>query len=120
VRLGYTSPDSVAVVGVHAVVIDREGRQVWGVNDPSGGSFDAAGDFDRLLGRVPEALTRSSIDLYGTSTFRRAQAASLLRELPTISERAEEGAEQRGLARLAVLAALCESDEGMSLRFVVD
>jgi hypothetical protein len=90
------------------------------VSDPSGGTFDAAGDFDRLLDRVPGAVTWSSIDPYGTTTFSRSQAMALLQELPTISEHAREGPEQRGLARLAVLAALCDSDEVMSLRFLGD
>lgn len=102
------------------MALDGEGRQVRGVNDPSGGSFDAAGDFDRLLDRVPAAVTWSSIDPYGITTFSRSQAAALLQELPTISKQARERSEQRGLARLAVLAALCDSDETMSLRFLGD
>jgi hypothetical protein len=52
-------------MGVIAVVCDAEGRQMRGFTDPAGGTFDAAGDFDRLLERVPSAATWSSVDRYG-------------------------------------------------------
>jgi hypothetical protein len=90
------------------------------LTDPAGGIFDAAGDFDRLLDLEPGAVTWSSIDPYGVTTFSQARATALLQELPLVVERAHDGPERRGLARLALLAALCGSDDGMSLRFIGD
>jgi hypothetical protein len=107
-------------VGVRAVLIDGDGRQVRSIADPGGGTFDAAGDFDRLLGRMPGAATWSAIDPYDTTTIGGPEASALLQELPLVAQRANEGAEQRGLARLALLAELCESNNGMTLRFVGD
>jgi hypothetical protein len=107
-------------VGVSAVVIDGDGRQLVRIDDPAGGTFDAAGDFDRLLDRVPDAIIWSTIDPDDTTTFGNVQAASLLRELPAVARLAREGSEQRGLARLAVLARLCASDDRATLRFVGD
>lgn len=91
-----------------------------GFADPAGGTFDAAGDFDRLLERVPSAATWSSVDRYGNTSFARSDAAALLRELPAVVEQAYDGPERRGLTRLAVLAALCESNPNLTLRFIGD
>jgi hypothetical protein len=82
--------------------------------------FDAAGDFDRLLDRVPGAVTWSAIDPYDATTFSGPEASALLQELPVVVHAANEGPEKRGLARLALLAHLCASDNGMTLRFVGD
>lgn len=107
-------------VGVWAIVLDREGRQVLRLTDPAGGSFDAAGDFDRLLYLEPGAVTWSSIDPYGVTTLDHEQAAALLEELPAVAKRAHGGPERRGMARLAQLAALCGSGDAISLRFIGD
>jgi hypothetical protein len=107
-------------MGVCAVVVDREGRHVRGLTAPAGGTFDAAGDFDRLLDRVPAAVIWSSIDPHADTVLTQAQAAALLRELPGVAELAEHGPERRGLTRLAILAALCESDVTVTLRFIGD
>ncbi len=65
-------------------------------------------------------MTWSSIDPYADTILAHAQAAALLRELQAIAEQSEDGPEGRGLARLAVLAALCESDETVTLRYIGD
>jgi hypothetical protein len=107
-------------VGVHAVVIDRDGHQVRAIGDPAGGTFDSAGDFDRLLEHVPTLVVWSAIDPYGTTTFDSAQASALLHELPAVAELAHGGPERRGLDRLALLASVCAADDGMTLRFIGD
>jgi hypothetical protein len=107
-------------VGVCAVLIDGAGRKVRSIADPAGGTFDAAGDFDRLLDRVPGAVTWSAIDPYQTTTLSGPEASALLQELPRVTQQANEGAETRGLARLTLLVQLCASNNGMTLRFIGD
>ena len=107
-------------MGVYAIVLDLDGREIRGLTDPAGGTFDAAGDFDRLLDRVPSAVTLATVDPYGDRSLSRDDAAALLRELPAVFQQAQEGPERRGVARLAVLAALCESDPSLTLRFIGD
>ena len=70
--------------------------QVVTLADPSGGTFNAAGDFDRLL-PVAEAdfpvLPR--IDSYGDGAIPNAELAALASEVTQLLERAN-GARQRG------------------------
>jgi hypothetical protein len=65
-------------------------------------------------------VTWSAIDPYDTTTFSGPEASALLQELPVLVREANEGAENRGLARLTLLAQLCASNTGMTLRFVGD
>lgn len=114
------SVDNLPHVGVYAIVLNQDEQELRGLTDPAGGTFDAAGDFDRLLDRVPSAVTLSTVDPYGDTSLSRGDAAALLQELPAVFEQAQDGPERRGVARLAVLAALCESDDSLTLRFIGD
>ena len=64
-------------MGVDAVLLAGDYRRVRDLPDPAGGTFDAAGDFDRLLGQVPDATMWSSIDPIGDTTLTAEQARAL-------------------------------------------
>jgi hypothetical protein len=59
-------------VAIYVELRDETGLAVTGLKDPSGGTFDAAGDFDRFLdqptyGQVPDGLpVLESLDPFGT------------------------------------------------------
>lgn len=80
--------------------------------DPSGGYFDAAGDFDRLLpmenqlraDHVPELSTLSRIEAYADVEFTRDDLAAVAEEAAALLPFAQPGAEARGLQRLRALA----------------
>jgi hypothetical protein len=80
-----------------------------GLDDPSGGTFDAAGDFDRLL----PGLTNEDypmlryVDRYGYTIFNRLQMDPLIAELKRLLPLAEPGSEERGLRRLIAMAEQC-------------
>jgi hypothetical protein len=74
------------------------------LSDPAGGTFNAAGDFDRLLpvsGKSFPILAR--IDLYGTVTVLSRDMAALVTEADLLLEQAQSGPERRGLLRLRAL-----------------
>ena len=64
-------------------MIDERGSEVRGLRDPSGGRFDAAGDFDRVLDNVPEGSLDAwrPIDPYGIVTLSTAELPALLADL---------------------------------------
>ncbi|MBC7373454.1 MAG: hypothetical protein H7323_05635 [Frankiales bacterium] len=90
--------------------------------DPAGGTFDAAGDFDRLL--VDSPVVRlpvwSSIDPHGVVDLSADGAERLLVELATVILTAEPGAEQNGLRRLSALCQECARHPALTLRFIGD
>jgi len=77
--------------------------QVVSLPDPSGGEFNAAGDFDRLLPFSPDLLLLSRIDPYGDVEFGSSDMAAIRDEAGSLV--AMDGPERRGLLRLQVLAA---------------
>ncbi len=107
-------------VGVYAELLDPSGAAVRGLRDPAGGTFDGAGDFDRLLGDHAALPVWASIDAYGDTTLPSQQVLALLAELPVVIEQAADGPEHRGLARLVVMAQACQFDPALTLRFVGD
>jgi hypothetical protein len=107
-------------MGVYVVLVDHVGREPKRIPDPTGGSFDAAGDFDRLLDLRPDLPLWSSIDQYGDTTLSASRMDALLRELEQLLGLSVDGPERRGLERLHVMAALCRDTDGMSLLFVGD
>jgi hypothetical protein len=80
--------------------------------DPAGGTFSAAGDFDRLLsmdGELPlpdpphlSALSR--VEGYADVEFTGGELAQVAQEAKLLMSLAEPGPELRGLDRLRVLA----------------
>jgi hypothetical protein len=85
--------------------------------DPSGGTFDAAGDFDDfLLGAGSDLPLLGQVDPYGDAHFTSDQARSLVTEVDQLLTRVGErrppesqgrpGMSRRGLLRLKTMAPL--------------
>jgi hypothetical protein len=79
--------------------------QVVSLSDPSGGEFNAAGDFDRLLPFSPDLPLLGRIDPNGQVEFGSSDMAAIRDEVGSLVALAWEGPEQRGLMRLQALAA---------------
>lgn len=89
--------------------------------DPSGGYFDAAGDFDRLIGHAPEALTTwALLQEYERVLLAPEQMPSLLADLDELLRVAKLGPEERGLRRLVAMAEACRDSAALSLRCTGD
>lgn len=103
-------------MGVVATLLSESG-EVRGLPDPNGGTFDAAGDFDRLLGKRDGLPLWSSIDAYGTTAMEPIQMPAFVEELARIRPEARDGSEARGLDRLRVLATECQGNPTARLVF---
>jgi hypothetical protein len=107
-------------VPIDVRLLDQQGRQQRGLPDPAGGTFDAAGDFDRLL-EIGEAMpVWSRVDPYDEIRVTGPDATALLSELDYLDTTAHDGPERRGLARLRVMAERCRDDDRLALLFVGD
>ena len=93
-----------------------------GLPDPLGGTFDAAGDFDELLG-TNATPTLNALDPHGDTALPSGELTSLAAEvdslLATIPD-AEQGpgrcgAAWRGLVRFRSMVARCAADSGSTL-----
>jgi hypothetical protein len=82
--------------------------------DPTGGTFDASGDFDRFMddaysgyeARLTIPMKRS-VDPYDNTEMPSSVMASLLEDIAIVIPVAREGYELRGLLRLRVMAEQC-------------
>jgi hypothetical protein len=101
------------------VTLEINGR-VISLPDPSGGEFNAAGDFDRLLPVSPDLVLLGRIDPYGNVKFGSSDMAAIHDEAEGLVGLAREGPERRGLLRLQVLAAYGSRIPGSVLRFLGD
>ena len=99
------------------------------LDDPAGGTFDAAEDVDRLLQHVAEPAASSPgsayvllryVDPYGDTVFNHVQMDDLLRDLDTAGRLAATPAEQRSLARLQVMARRCKAGVHLYVWFIGD
>lgn len=107
---------------IYVELRDRDGRPVRRLPDPSGGTFDAAGDFDRFVDdsyfgnptdlRLP---CLESVDPYADTEMAADVMPGLLEELLLVVPLAKDGPEKRGLLRLKVMAEHCAGREGSSL-----
>jgi len=96
--------------------------------DPSGGTFDAAGDFDRLLPMenqlpvqgAPDLPTLGRIDAYADVEFSPDDMAAIRDEAVALLQLAKPGPEARGLKRLRVLAEHGAQMPGAVLRVEAD
>lgn len=95
-----------------------DGSVVRALPDPSGGTFEAAGDFDELLD-LPDLPFLGAISPYSDTTVGAAAMAGLLEDVNRALQ-AATGMTARGLLRLRVLAELCRSDRSLTLRFEGD
>jgi hypothetical protein len=80
-------------VGIIVTAIDSSGAEAFHYPDASGGFFDAAGDFDRLVGRPGDWLVWSTIDEYGVRALGSDEAALLRADLAVLLTHAKDGPE---------------------------
>jgi hypothetical protein len=107
-------------VGLVAEARDTVGHRAT-VPDPSGGFFDAAGDFDRLVPADSPALPMlSRVDPYADWAVPLDRLPDLAAEVSIIRGDARPGPEERGLDRLAALIEACLATPGLTLVFVGD
>jgi hypothetical protein len=112
-------------IGHHACVPIRvelrteRGEVVRDLSDPSGGTFDAAGDFDRLL-RTADGMLRY-VDPYGNTIFNGNQATDLLHDVEQLAATSDLTAvEQRGLDRLRAMTERCRDSVHLYVWFIGD
>lgn len=97
----------------------HDGTVVRRTPDPSRGTYDAAGDFDRLLDD-DSYRAFSQVDPYGVTTLGSAAMPALLADISAALAEAKPGAETRGLLRLRGLAERCRDDSDLRLVFLGD
>jgi hypothetical protein len=114
-------------VGIYITLLNADGAAVRNMPDPFGGTFDASGDFDDLLGQGASPLL-DGVDYYGVTTLASSEMSALAMEvdalLATIPERARvpgrTGKAWRGLTRFRVMVGLCATDSRFTIKFVGD
>jgi hypothetical protein len=108
-------------MGVLAILRTERGEQLRALDDPNGGSFDAAGDFDGLLGRVDDSYRLLKyVDPYGDTIFNNMQMPDLLSDIERLSQMGVAPVERRGLSRLRALAELCREGVHLYVWFIGD
>lgn len=109
-----------------AELLDPDGQVVRGMEDPAGGTFDAAGDFDDLLPLVASQDHGASCQVVGSVDpdavldVRSNQMDDLLMDIIAMAELATNPRARRGLDRLRVMAERCKQAQGTRIRFVGD
>jgi len=89
--------------------------------DPSGGTFNAAGDFDRLLPVTGDAFpVLARIDPFSDVVVLGTDLAALAAEAAQLLKRASDGPERRGLLRLRIMALAGQGQTGAELWFAGD
>ncbi len=106
-------------MGIDVTLRRGDGPPLCRLPDPNGGTFDAAGDFDALLG-ASDLPVLGTIHAYGDTTFDGAQMATLIAEVDSALSRTELGPQARGLRRLRAMAEMCQADESLILHFCGD
>ena len=109
-----------ARVPIDVRLLDEQGHQQRGLPDPAGGTFDAAGDLDRLLELGEDLPVWSRVNPYDETKVTGPDATALLGELDHLERAAQNGPERRGLARLRVMTERCRDDDRLALLFVGD
>jgi len=108
-------------MGVNAVLRSEAGEQIRNLVDPSGGTFDAAGDFDRVLSRHDSDLVLLKyVDPYGDTVFNKLQMLDLLADIDVLRGDDLQPAEERGLARLQGIAERCRDEVHLYVWFLGD
>ena len=88
-------------VGLISEARDPDGQPV-NLADPTGGTFTAAGDFDRLVPADDSNLPLlTALDPYGEWAVPHDRLPDLATEVSAIRPRSTDGPESRGLARLS-------------------
>lgn len=113
-------------MGISVELRDEAGRTVTRLADPSGGTFDAAGDFDRFVGQSPYGQVSDglpflkSVDPFGTTVMPSGVMPRLISDCVRALAAATAGPERRGLLRLQVLANECSKRPGSALHWIGD
>jgi hypothetical protein len=108
-------------VGVNVVLKLESGKEVRGLADPAGGTFDAARDFDRLLSATDESIRMlKDVDPYGDTVFNALQMPALLTDLDRLTALDLAPIERRGLDRLRVMAERCRDEVHLYIWFIGD
>jgi hypothetical protein len=113
-------------MAIYVELRDQTGRALTGLADPSGGTFDTAGDFDRFVdhppyGQVPDGLPIiGSIDPFGETKLPSRVLGQLIADCTRALTVAKDGPERRGLLRLRVLAEECSRDPNSALFWIGD
>jgi hypothetical protein len=108
-------------VGITVILEREDGREVRGFRDPAGGTFDAAGDFDRVLPEGDESFAvLNLVGQYGDTVLTATDIAGLLEDVHRLAASALKPIERRGLDRLRVMAEHCRDDPTLRLRFIGD
>ena len=107
-------------VGIQVVLV-RSAHIVTDLQDPNGGRFDAAGDFDRVLPTADERFAvLSHVEPHGDTFLRSSDMDRVIDEVDRLLEVSHEGSERRGLLRLRALATACRDAPDSQLRFMGD
>lgn len=97
--------------------------------DPSGGDFDAAGDFDDVISRfASDVPVLASLDPYSSGVLTAEQASRVVAEVDVLLKRIGErvadeqrpGQTRRGLRRLQEMALYASTQRGASLGWTGD
>lgn len=115
-------------MGIRVELRTEQGEVVTGLNDPTGGVFDAAGDFDALLPQGGAASSEAAstytllqyVDPYGDTMFNTSQMAALLNDIDVAKPRARSPLELRGLERLRAIAERCRDGVHLYVWFLGD
>ncbi|WP_332642327.1 hypothetical protein [Aeromicrobium sp.] len=110
-------------MGLYITLRDADGAKVRDIPDPFGGTFDASGDFDDLLGQGASSIL-DAIGPNGVTTLASSEMSALGPEvdalLATIPEsrrgQGRAGTAWRGLTRFRAMIGLCGTDS----RFVIE
>ena len=114
----------------HFYLVSDEGGRL-ALPDDSGGSFDAAGDFEELLFEsTSELQLLGRIDPYADSEFESDEAQPLLAEIDLLLARADlrtpsgsqgrPGIMERGLRRLRSMVVYCAENPGSRIAWSSD
>jgi hypothetical protein len=107
-------------VPLRAELRTDRGDTIRDLPDPFGGTFNASGDFDRLVPNTNAILLRY-VDQYGDTAFNHLQMEDLLRDLRRLTYRDDlKPTERRGLDRLRVMAERCRDESHLYLWFIGD
>ena len=108
---------------------NERGEVVRGLDDPAGGTFDAAGGIDGLLPLAPELPLPPSaelftllryVDPYGDTVFNQPQMVDLLSDIEVAARSELTAIQRRGLDRLRVMAKRCKGSAHLYIWFIGD
>lgn len=108
-------------MGVEAYLRTESGEAIRGLPDPAGGTFDAAGDFERLIPYEDRSFRLLCyVNPYGDTVFNTVQMEDLLGDLERLAALNPKPIEKRGLDRLRVISERCRSEPHEYVWFVGD